>query len=138
MGMTIREEAIDWLEEAKVDLKRAERSLNDEDYSLSCYMSQQAIEKSLKALLISKKRIRPPHTYDLTVLYEGVSDILSLSEEIEEKLPEVSQYYVTSRYPNAGITRPSKSFNRRQAERAIGVARYIVEKVEGLIHSDEH
>ena len=48
--MSVREEVIDWIEEAKADLKRAERSLSEEDYSLSCYMSQQATEKSFKGL----------------------------------------------------------------------------------------
>lgn len=133
--MSVREEVIDWIEEAKVDLKRAERSLSEGDYSLSCYMSQQAIEKSFKALLIFKKRVRPPHVHDLTTLYSEISDVFQLPRELEERLPEISQYYVTSRYPNAGITRPSKSFNIRQAERALEVAKFVVEKATELIYS---
>ncbi len=122
----VREEALDWLEEAKADLRRAERALQDGDYSLSCYLSQQAAEKALKALLIGVKRKRPPHVHDLTALYSEVGDALPLPEEVREGLAEVSQYYVTARYPSAGLRRPSESFTRGQAARALEVARRVV------------
>ncbi len=131
----VREEAFDWLEEAKMDLQRAVRSLNDRDYSLSCYMSQQAIEKALKALIIGFKHKSPPHVHDLVVLYEHVRNILRLHDNIIERLPEVSQYYVTARYPNAGLRRPSISFSKMQAENALEVARYVVRKVEEIFRT---
>ena len=126
----VREEAIDWFEEGRVDLRRAERSLEYGDFSLSCYLSQQAIEKVLKAVLIGVKRVRPPHLHDLTVLYGMICDILSLPDDIHDRIAEVSQYYVTARCPNAGLRRPSESFSRSQAERALKVARYVVGEVE--------
>jgi HEPN domain-containing protein len=126
----VREEAIDWFEEGRVDLRRAERSLEYGDFSLSCYLSQQAIEKVLKAVLIGVKRVRPPHLHDLTVLYGMIRDVLPLPDDIRDRIAEVSQYYVTARYPNAGLMRPSESFSRSQAERALEVARYVVGEVE--------
>jgi len=130
---SIREEVFDWFEEAKADLKRAIRSLNNNDYSLSCYMSQQAIEKALKALIIGLKHKRPPHVHDLVVLYEYVRDLLPLPRDVIEKLPEVSQYYVTARYPNAGLRRPSISFSKLQADNALEVAKYVIRKVEEIL-----
>jgi len=56
----VRDEAVDWFEEAKVDLRRAERALNDQDYSLACFMSQQAVEKVFKAYYIGVLRKIPP------------------------------------------------------------------------------
>jgi len=126
----VREEALDWFEEAKVDLERAERAKRNEDHSLACYMSQQAIEKAFKACYIGLLRKRPPHTHDLTMLYEELKQIIPLPDEVREALPEVSQYYVTARYPNAGVRRPSRSFSKMQSTRAIEVARNVIRKVE--------
>ena len=42
------------------------------------------------------------------------------------ELSDVSQYYVTPRYPNAGLHRPSESFTRPQAERALQTADMMV------------
>ena len=80
------------------------------------------------------RRVRPPHTHDLTMLYEQVRDVLPIPEEAVEALPEVSQYYVTARYPNAGIRRPSTSFSRVQALRALEVAEHVLERVRGALH----
>ena len=48
------QEALKWINRAKKDLRAAKTLFADEepDYELSCYLSQQCVEKSLKALLI--------------------------------------------------------------------------------------
>lgn len=125
----VREEAIDWFEEAKVDLRRAERAFEDLDYSLACFMSQQAVEKAFKAYYIGILHKRPPPVHDLVVLYRELKQDLRLSNDVEEALAELSQYYVTARYPNAGLRRPSQSFSRTQALRAIEVARHVLRKI---------
>jgi len=129
----LREEALDWLEEARADLRRARQMLEEGDYAISCFFSHQAVEKALKAIMIGLARKRPPHTYDLTVLYSEVEGFLELPEEVRELLPEISQYYVTSRYPNAGVRRPSLSFSRTQAKRALEVAGHVVERAGGVL-----
>ena len=125
----MREEAYDWLEEARADLRRARWALDGGDYAISCFFSHQAIEKAFKAIMIGLLRKRPPHTHDLTFLYGLVKPVLRLPEGIEVLLPEVSQYYATTRYPNAGLRRPSISFNRLQAERALEVAEHVLKRV---------
>jgi len=60
----VRDEAVDWFEEAKVDLRRAERALNDQDYSLACFMSQQAVERYLRHTILGYSERYHPH--DLT------------------------------------------------------------------------
>jgi HEPN domain-containing protein len=99
---------------------------------MTCYLSQQAIEKALKAIIIGFLRERPPHTHDLTVLYARVKSLLDLGEK-SDLLPEISQYYITARYPNAGLRRPSTSFSRVQAERALEVASCVLERVKEAI-----
>ena len=72
MHSTVRREALNWLKEANYDLARARRSLADGDYALSVFMSQQAIEKALKALIIALKRKVPLRTHDLVSLYQEI------------------------------------------------------------------
>lgn len=43
--MLVREEALNWLEESKADLKHCENSVNVGDYNWACFAAQQAVEK---------------------------------------------------------------------------------------------
>ncbi|MCE4613127.1 MAG: HEPN domain-containing protein [Desulfurococcales archaeon] len=137
----MRREALNWLAEAEVDLGRAERAFNNNDYALAAFMSQQACEKAFKAAYLALARSIYPRTHDLTNLYDGIRGFLSLGERIESMLAEVSQYYTIARYPNAGLERPSRSITRMQAERALEVAREVVrvarEKIGGAGSSRE-
>ncbi len=47
--------------EAEKDLERAGKPLDLGDYSLSCFLSQQSIEKALKAAIMVFAKDRPPH-----------------------------------------------------------------------------
>jgi HEPN domain-containing protein len=47
--------------EAEKDLERAGKLLDLGDYSLSCFLSQQSIEKALKAAIMVFAKDRPPH-----------------------------------------------------------------------------
>ena len=84
----MREEALDWLEEARADLRRARQMLEEGDYAISCFFSHQAVEKALKAIMIGLARKRPPRTHDLTVLYSEVEGFLELPEETFPQLQQ--------------------------------------------------
>ena len=129
----VRREALNWLKEALADFKRASRSFEDEDYALSTFMAQQACEKAFKAAYLALARSTYPRTHDLVVLYNGLSRYLDLPEGVVECLPEVSQYYVIARYPNAGLELPSESISKGQATRAIRIAEVVVTTVERRI-----
>jgi len=133
-GFDVRDEVFDWVFEAEKDVERAKRLFDLGDYSMVCFLSQQAIEKALKAAIMALLRESPPRTQDLTVLYSMIRGVLELGERAK-LLPEISQYYVTARYPNAGLRRPSISFSKAQAERALGVTVYVVERVKEAIAS---
>jgi len=128
----VRPETLDWLEEAKKDLKHARDSLKLRSFSWSCFAAQQACEKALKAFSLGVARRRPTHLHDLTVLYHEVKSHLKLPNDIAANLGELSAYYALARYPNAGLTRPSIGISRLQAERAIATARKVLEKVEEI------
>lgn len=129
----VRREALNWLRESLADLRRATRALEDGDYALSAFMSQQACEKALRAAYLGLAREMYPRTHDLVVLYRGLEHVVQLPSEVVELLPEVSQYYTTARYPNAGLEVPSESISRTQASRALEVARAVVSAIERRI-----
>ena len=49
-------EVENWWKQAQRDLISANNSLNAKDFYLSAFMSQQAVEKALKAVLIKEKK----------------------------------------------------------------------------------
>jgi HEPN domain-containing protein len=122
----IRREALNWIKEANYDLVRARRSLSEGDYALSVFMSQQAIKKAFKALVIALKRRSPPRTHDLVTLFQEIHELITLPTEVIDRLPEISQYYVSARYPNAGLEVPSERINKAQAVRALEAAEVVI------------
>ena len=124
---------MDWLHEGEADLRRSRSGLSMEDYALSCFTAHQAVDKAMKALIIiiGVRRRTVPRTHDLTELLTEVEGLdLRVSDA---DLSDLSQYYVTSRYPNAGLRRPSLSFTRPQAERALRIAEEVVTDASRLL-----
>jgi len=48
-------------------------------------------------------------------------------EEAEEQLPLLNKYYTVTRYPDAANSLPSESVDRVEAERAVRLAREVVD-----------
>ncbi|MEM0361597.1 MAG: HEPN domain-containing protein [Sulfolobales archaeon] len=125
--MPIRDEVLNWLAEARADLRHAEASVNIGDYNWACFAAHQAVEKALKALILHVLG-EYPRGHDLLRLYRRVRDsiVISLSEVALAKL---STYYTLARYPNAGMERPSEEILKEHAEEAISTARGVLDEV---------
>ena len=65
-----------WFAQALRDLRTAENSLNSGDYYACAFWSQQAVEKALKALLISRGKVVRGH--DLVELGYIIRDELRM------------------------------------------------------------
>ena len=88
----------DWLRYARSDLELARIVRPDEVlFEGLCFHAQQAAEKALKAVLISKG-IPPPKTHNLRTLLDLLPQEVISSHEIEDAA-SLSDYAVTSRYP---------------------------------------
>ena len=88
-----------WLSYAEDDLQVADRLLSQPDLAprYTCWLSQQAAEKSLKALLLLETGGYKP-THDLHELVD------LLPEPLAERIPRsglslLTQLYIESRYP---------------------------------------
>ncbi|MEM1513152.1 MAG: HEPN domain-containing protein [Candidatus Jordarchaeales archaeon] len=128
----VRRDVFDWFEEAREELETAEQLFRLGRYAHSCFHSQQAAEKALKALIIHLKRV-VHRSHDLVELYEEVREELALGDVVERRLPELSAYYTQSRYPNAGLRRPSAEIGEEQAERCLEASRGVLSAVAGKI-----
>ncbi|MEM1643191.1 MAG: HEPN domain-containing protein [Desulfurococcaceae archaeon] len=129
--MPIRDEVLNWLAEAKADLRHAEASINIGDCNWACFAAQQAVEKALKALVLHVLG-EYPKGHDLVKLYRRIKDFTSISLS-EGALARLSTYYTLARYPNAGIERPSEEISREHAEEAIFIAKGALDEVAKII-----
>ncbi len=90
----------EWIKKAEADYQTAVRESsvqNDANYDAVCFHAQQCIEKLMKAL-ISKNKIIPPKTHDLTLLHQmlPVDDQTHLNIQ---QLRFLSNAAVAFRYP---------------------------------------
>lgn len=121
------EEVAAWVERAAMDLRSA-RILRGHAglETVACYLSQQACEKALKAMLVAAGRT-PPRVHDLVALSREVQLTGFQVPCSDERLSEWSAYAVASRYPGFGDV---------QAERdlpdLLECAETLVELVRGL------
>lgn len=130
--MSLRREASLWLTQAERDLRKAVNDLGTEDWDSAAFWSQQAAEKSLKALLISGGKIYRGH--NLLEIAGIVRDELGIDAEvIMDDLRELTIHYTIytiSRYPNAANAIPSDLYTRDKAEDLVRRARRVLEWVK--------
>lgn len=91
----------EWMNRARSNLALAKNRIPEAYLEDLCFEAQQAAEKAIKAVLITRG-IEFPYVQDLNRL-------LALLEEAGEKIPEtirkaesLTTYAITTRYPSAG------------------------------------
>lgn len=118
----MRAEARNWWALAEADLESARITLTAGRYYLAAYLSQQCVEKGLKAVWIDRRREMPPKTHDLTELAET----LKLDSRFETAILRLNPLYVTTRYPDAANGDPSKVYNENLAAEILREAEEVM------------
>lgn len=102
----------EWLNRARSNLARAKARIPEAYLEDLCFDAQQAVEKSLKAVLL-KYRVSFPYVHDL-------AELLTLLEKAGVPIPtsiqaagRLTRFAVTTRYP--GITEPVTEEEHNQA-----------------------
>jgi HEPN domain-containing protein len=117
------DEARRWFEQAQDDIAAAVHMTNGGFHNHTCFLAQQAVEKALKAFLLSRG------AWD--VRGHSVADLCSEAAKVHQPfaalvdiVAPLDKFYIPTRYPNGlpGGT-PSKAFDRGDAERALETAR---------------
>lgn len=119
-----------WFDKADDNLKWGTDNLVSGNYSLVCFLAQQAVELVLKGYLYLKETV-PTKTHSLVNLSEiCVRQGLKLSEEEINYLNVLTDYYFESRYPDMLDINLN---DERMAKDAIKSAGEIVKKVKTSI-----
>lgn len=121
--------AIEWLNRALSNLERANLGKQNESiyYEDLCFDCQQAVEKSLKALLIFHQ-IEFPYTHSISRLLEIIEAHGITIPNIARDSVILSEYAVETRYP--GDYEP---VDKEEYLTAFKIAKFIYEWVSGII-----
>ena len=93
----MRKDADYWLNLASYDIETAKAMLSSGRFLYVLFTCQQALEKTLKALIIESTGKFPPRIHDLLKLTRLAK--LDVSTEQAETLSRLSFYYLETRYP---------------------------------------
>lgn len=107
----MRPETSSWWAQAKADLSAAKKNISIDEYSVAVFLSEQAVEKALKALFIEEKR-EESRTHDLLEL----GDDLHIPKELRANLMDLGPEYTVSRYPGAAHGAPYRLYTKEKAE----------------------
>lgn len=122
-----------WLNQAKNDLEAAKWNAEGRFYAQSCFLSQQAAEKALKAYLFSigKRKILTHSTYSLAKECAKENNIFNSLLSI---CAELDKNYIPSRYPN-GLpdSIPSEVYLKNDAMVSIDNCGKILEIIQNII-----
>lgn len=122
------EEVLRWLRQAERDLKSAGNSFNALDYYVSAFLSQQSVEKALKAYSIKTKN-ELPKTHSVLKL----AKTLKLPDDMVEKIASLEPVYQESRYPDVSDDLPADEFNEQDAKKFSAIAHEVVEWIRNKI-----
>ena len=120
------EEAREWLEFARRDIRRAYNNASLEDYPLAAYLLQQAAEKSLKAVIILYGEV-PPRTHNIRALIGVVKKFVEFPKELEDAA-KLTRYAFDVRYPD-----DYRPVSEEEYEEAYEVAVKVYEWAKGIV-----
>jgi len=87
-----------WFEKSKEDLKSAKVMLEAHRFTWCAFICQQAIEKYLKGVYVSKYKKIPPYIHKLERLCEELK--ITLPQDLFRVIVDIDKYYISARYPS--------------------------------------
>lgn len=122
-----------WLDFAKEDLAVAQLTFDEKHFSHACFLSQQAIEKALKAFLIARLN-QYPRIHNLTDLLAQCITVDANFAQFVVECATVDQYYIPTRYPSGIPGGPTSTPpTDKHAQKAIDAAKRILQFVSSLL-----
>ncbi len=118
-----------WLEFARKDLKDAEVLFNGKSYEGAIWHCHQAIEKTLKAVLV-EKGFKLRKTHDLIGLIADAE--IDLSKSISDFIDNLNPYYNPIRYPDAALE-AKLSYSRNSCQSILKATKEVIKWLKTLI-----
>lgn len=118
-----------WLSKAANDMLNIENNLHFDEvpWDTICFHAQQAVEKTLKALLVSKG-VTAPRIHDLVVLLTHVAHYEPTVSDLEEDCRNLTYFAVNTRYPD-DLFEPDETDGRSMVEAAKRVRAYVLPRI---------
>ena len=140
-------EAKVWMRQSEVDLNAARvLSINEEEtfFALSCFHSQQAVEKALKALMFFKGRLKRSdlEVHDVIGLAYRAAQINAQFNEVPNLVMAfyMRRFYINTRYPQYRrwviSTPPTAMFTESDANNALLNAEKVLFLVKHVIRNE--
>lgn len=130
-----------WLDDAERDLQAAEVLFQSALYERSVTHCQQAVEKSVKAVLACMGRIEPSHYLSalLRSLLTGIQDVVwrERLERMAQMAAEMEPAAIGSRYPvevEEKVIWPVERYGKAEAARALDLVRESLEIGRAFAH----
>lgn len=120
-----------WLQKAGDDLSFARDAFKETTYyDHVCFLSQQAVEKYIKALVIIANGCltKEDKTHNLIYLMRVCRKILDL-KQFEGALRQLSNAYIPARYPSNGYVK----FNRQEAKACLEKAEEVIDFIQSKV-----
>lgn len=128
-------QALRWFSTAQEDMGAAEILHKNKKFAQSCFHSQQAGEKALKALYFLNDVEPWGHSLlKLSKEFVGPADIMEELKTYEKTFRELDRYYISTRYPD-GLpgTIPSEAYDSGDSDSAIESAKKIIILVQNKL-----
>lgn len=126
----------DWLRQADADFRHARRARDHGAHEWACFAAQQAAEKALKAVILSRGADAWGHT--VTALLGLVTTAERAGEELITCAKSLDKHYIPTRDPNGFDSgAPVDFYTRKDADDAILCAERLIGFARGQIQQPE-
>jgi len=120
------ERSRDWMDQAEGDLAHAKSDMERGFYDWSCFSSQQAAEKAVKAVF--QRMGAEAWGHSVADLLKELSKRQQVDEGLINGALELDKAYIPARYPNAHPSgSPRTRYTAQEARRLIDHAEKIIE-----------
>jgi len=118
-----------WLESAKDDLILIEEIIKNEHLAhMVAFHSQQAIEKSMKAVLEEKEN-NVPMIHNIITLRGKIENYIELDVD-QDIFDQINELYIDARYPTELGLLPGGKPSKKVTEKFFGMAEEIYENIK--------
>ena len=114
----------DWLRQADADLRHSRQARGYAAHEWACFASQQAAEKALDAVLMSRGA---DACHTMTALLGLVATEQDAGRELINSAKTLDKHYIPTRYPNGFATgAPTDFYTRKDSDDSMACAERIV------------
>ena len=126
------ERSADWLRQARRDLESARAQRASGCYEWACFISQQASEKALEAVV--RKLGGEAWGHSIVELLRPLQERLAVPGSLRGSAANLDRYYIPAGYPNGWAAgSPADYFSDEDAIVAIGHSEAILRFYEGVL-----